>query len=112
MTATYDYGNGLAAEITSGGTDYYNTDATGNVTSLSGAGGSLVDTYDYTPFGTLLASTGSVGNPFQYAGGWGVTTGADGLDMRARYYDPATGRFITADPLGVPRRHQSLRICE
>ena len=102
VSATYDYGNGLAAEITSSGTDYYNTDATGDVTSLSGAGGNLVDTYDYTPFGTLLTSTGSIANPFQYAGGWGITTGTDGLlDMRTRHYDPTTGRFASRDAIGV-----------
>jgi RHS repeat-associated protein len=101
VTATYDYGDGLSAEITGGNTYYYNTDAAGNVTSLSGPGGSLADTYDYTPFGTLVASTGAVANPFQYSGAFGVTTGADGLiDTRARYYDPQSGDFITEDPGG------------
>ncbi len=102
VTATYDYGNGLAAEITGGTTDYYNTDAVGNVTSLSGASGNLVDTYDYTPFGTTLASTGSLANQFQFSGALGVTTDADGLVyMRARYYDPVTGRFDSTDPLNI-----------
>lgn len=101
VTATYDYGNGLAAETTSSGTDYYNIDATGNVMSLSGPGGALVNTYDYTPFGTLLASTGNVANPFQYSGVFGVTTGANGLiNMRARYLDPSNGTFISPDPIG------------
>jgi RHS repeat-associated protein len=102
VTATYDYGIGLAAVQTDGTTDYYNADANGNVTSLSGAGGSLVDTYDYTPSGTLLATTGTIANPFQYSGAWAVTTDTDGLiSMRARYYDPATGAFISRDPLGL-----------
>ena len=102
VTATYDYGDGLAAMIDSGGIYYYNMDAAGDITSLSGASGSLADTYDYAPFGTLLASSGSVINPFQYSGGLGVATGADGLvDMRARYYDPITGRFISRDPINI-----------
>jgi RHS repeat-associated protein len=102
VTATYDYGNGLAAVINSEGTEYYNTDAEGNVTSLSGGGGDLVDTYDYAPFGVLLASTSGDNNPFKYSGIFGIATEPNGLvNMRLRYYDPATGRFITRDPTGI-----------
>ncbi|WP_294533083.1 CARDB domain-containing protein, partial [uncultured Rhodoblastus sp.] len=102
VTATYDYGNGLAALSAGGATYYYNGDILGNVTSLSGAGGALVDTYAYTPFGTLLSSTGSVANPFQYAGLSGDATTRDGLvALGVRVYDPATGRFTSPDPTGL-----------
>ena len=102
VTATYDYGKGLTAQISSAGTNYYNADETGNIVSLSGTNGALADTYAYDPFGNLLASSGGVSNPFQYSGSFGITTGVNSLvDMRARYYDPATGRFITQDPTGI-----------
>ncbi|MGP0104360.1 CARDB domain-containing protein, partial [Rhodoblastus sp.] len=102
VAATYDYGaNGLAAVDESGATGYYITDLTDNVTGVSGADGALVDSYDYLPYGGVLASTGALANPFQFAGGLGDVS-SDGLvDMRARYYDVATGRFISMDPTGA-----------
>ena len=100
-TATYTYGNGLTAITSSGTTSYYNADASGNITSLSGVNGALAATYAYTPSGSLLNSTGSVVNPFQFNGGIGAMTEANGLvNTRARYYDPTTGRFMSADPAG------------
>src|ERR1700761_7671942 len=71
-------------------------------TTARGANGDLAASYEYSPYGTLIASTGSIANPFQFGGGIGETTGAGGLvDMRARYYDPSTGRFISEDPTGI-----------
>ena len=101
VTATYEYGNGLAAVVTGSGTDYYNADSEGNVTSLSGAGGALVDTYAYDPYGNLISSTGGAPNPFQYGGALGVFSVNSLYFMRARYYDPSLGRFITQDPSGL-----------
>jgi RHS repeat-associated protein len=101
-TATYEYGNGLAAVTTNTGTNYYNTDAIGNVTSLSGDGGNLLDTYDYTPFGIIFSSSGSFSNPFEYSGALGVVTNPSGLiAMGGRYYSPLLGRFVSLDPTGI-----------
>ncbi|WP_420382129.1 RHS repeat-associated core domain-containing protein [Novosphingobium sp.] len=100
-TATYVYGNGLTAVTSGGTTSYYNADASGNITSLSGANGTLTQTYVYSPTGTVLGSTGSVVNPFQFNGLAGAITQTNGLvNTRARYYDPTTGRFISQDPTG------------
>jgi RHS repeat-associated protein len=39
--------------------------------------------------------------PFKYAGQFGVMAEPNGLYyMRARYYDPGVGRFISEDPAG------------
>ena len=43
-------------------------------------------------------STGSIANPFRYAGQY--RDAESGLSyLRARYYDPATQQFLTVDPL-------------
>lgn len=77
---------------------YYQTDGLGSVTSLSDSKGNLVSTYEYDSFGNLLASTGSVSNPFRFTGReFDAETGL--YFYRARYYDPSIGRFISEDPV-------------
>ncbi len=61
-----------------------------------------MNSYSYLPFGQILTSSQSVSNPFQFGGQLGVLTVGGGLDlMRARFFSPQDGRFITRDPAGV-----------
>ena len=54
--------------------------------------------YETDAFGNLLDRSGEVPNPFVYAGR--EHDAALGLYyFRARYYDPALGRFLTPDPV-------------
>lgn len=86
------------AELRSGDTSYYEPDALGSPTSLSSSAGSLSNTYSYDSFGKLIASTGTITNPFGYTGReFDAETGI--YYYRARYYDPAVGRFISEDPI-------------
>jgi RHS repeat-associated protein len=86
------------AELNSGTSTYYEQDGLGSVTSLTSGAGSLVQTYKYDSFGKLSASSGSVSNSFQYtARDFDTETGL--YYYRARYYDPAAGRFLSEDPL-------------
>ena len=55
----------------------------------------MVDTYRYAPFGGLLAG-GTSNNNRRFTGETQDPTGL--LYLRARYYDPITGRFLTRDP--------------
>jgi RHS repeat-associated protein len=101
--ATYHYGLGLAA-VTGGAGNalYFNTDLIGNVTSVSGPSDNLIDSYFYLPFGETIQTGGNSGNPFQYGGGLGITSDGSGLDfMRARFYDPVLGRFVSRDPINL-----------
>jgi RHS repeat-associated protein len=101
VLAHYAQGPGTdepVAELRAGATGYYEQDALGTVTSLSGSTGTLSNTYTYDAFGNLTVSTGSLANPFQYTGrDYDPETGL--RYYRARYYDQAAGRFISEDPL-------------
>ena len=102
MIANYIYGLGLVYKIDAAGNSYYyHYDFTGNTVALTDADGNVVNKYAYTPFGTLVGSEELVSNPFRYVGQYGVMDDHNGLFyMRARYYDPEVGRFITKDPIG------------
>jgi RHS repeat-associated protein len=86
------------AEVRASTTSYYQADGLGSVTSLSNSSGALANTYTYDSFGKLTASTGTITNPYRYNGrDFDSETGLD--YYRARYYDPAIGRFISEDPI-------------
>ncbi len=103
LEAAYYYGLGLAAiSDGAGDTSYVLSDANENVTGLSGSTGTLADTYFYLPFGEADQMSGASDNPSQFSGDLGITTVGGGLDLiRARFYDPSLGRFISIDPSGI-----------
>ncbi|MBC7248827.1 MAG: hypothetical protein H5T62_00955 [Anaerolineae bacterium] len=81
---------------------FYHFDRVGSTLFLTDGGGNVTDAYAYDPYGTLLAHTGPSDQPFTFVGKWGVRQeGADGTlyHMRARYYDAATGHFVSRDPI-------------
>jgi RHS repeat-associated protein len=100
LLARYAQGAGIdepLAELRGGTTALYEQDGLGSVTSLSGSAGAIANTYAYDSFGVLTASTGTLGNPFQYTGrDYDSETGL--RYYRARYYDSAAGRFLSEDP--------------
>jgi RHS repeat-associated protein len=98
VQATFGYGpDGQLFSMTRGGqTYYYQLDAHGSVVSLANASGSIVDSYGYDPFGNVTTSTVGVANPFTYSGYWqDAKTGL--YHLKARWYEPVTGRFLTRD---------------
>ena len=81
---------------------FYHFDATGNTLALTDTNKAVVAAYAYDPYGRILASTGTVTQPFTYSGAWGVRQdGASGTlyQMRARWYDATIGRFLSPEPL-------------
>jgi RHS repeat-associated protein len=67
------------------------------VLALVDSSGSVLNTYEYDVFGAVRSSTGSTANPFTFTGE--QTDSNTGLEyLRARYYDSATGRFLSLDP--------------
>ncbi len=75
----------------------YLTDALGSTMALTDSTGAQQATYSYGPYGSMSIS-GSTTNSYGYTG-----RESDGLGIdyyRARYYNPAIGRFISEDPMG------------
>lgn len=85
---------------TTAGSFYYHYDPLGNVVNLTDASGATQWTYSYEPYGNPLTTTQNGGsapaNPIRYSGQYLDTTGL--YNLRARQYDPTTGRFNETDP--------------
>jgi RHS repeat-associated protein len=95
-----DQGDVYGERIGSSSYYYYLTDAEGSVVAvISGDGQTVSDRYSYDPYGTTTYSSGSVANPFGYAGGFTDATGL--IHFGARYYDPSTMRWAQVDSLGT-----------
>jgi RHS repeat-associated protein len=108
--ATYVYGNGIDEVLSmrrGGQSYYYHADDEGNVMKITGSTAGVQETNDYGDYGELLdggtlapKSGSTIGNPYFFAGA--RLDSETGLYyMRARYFEPRAGRFITRDPLGV-----------
>src|SRR5262249_26012260 len=68
---------------------------------LSDVNGAVTDSYLYKAFGAIAASSGATVNPFRFVGREGYYLDGDlgTYWLRARIYDPGTGRFTSRDPL-------------
>ena len=99
----YFYGaTGLEARIENI-TYYYVTDLRGSVVAIVDENGNIVNRYQYDDFGRVLQSEEQFFNPFRYVGQHGVMYSADNrYYMRARFYDPTIGRFLSEDPIWSP----------
>jgi RHS repeat-associated protein len=64
------------------------------VRQLADPAGQVVASYSFSPFGVPLGASG--GEPYGYTGEqWDASAGL--VFLRARYYQPATGRFLSKD---------------
>ncbi|MBK9471824.1 MAG: RHS repeat protein [bacterium] len=104
--AYYVYGVGLISRIGPESTpEYgcYHFNQVGSIVAVSGQDGvTLTHQYSYSPFGEIQSSSVPMqdSNPFRFGGLHGVMAeGATLLYMRARYYSPSSGRFLSEDPI-------------
>ncbi len=93
----YTYGNNLISINNNGTLGFYHTDEHGNVSAISDTNKNVVADYDFDAFGNETVSTDTYYNPMRYCGEY-YDTETDLIYLRARYYDPSVGRFISEDP--------------
>ncbi len=76
---------------------YYLYNGHGDVVQIVDTSGTVKNTYDYDVWGNFLKKEETIENHFTYFGQtYDETTGL--YYLRARYYDPTTGRFTQQDP--------------
>ena len=102
ITRYYIHGAGLLAAVTPTDDLYcYHYDAIGSTVAITDVTESIINSYDYTPFGIIVNESETFSQPFKYVGSLGVMAEVNGFYyMRVRYYAPVIGRFTSEDPLG------------
>ncbi len=87
-----------------GAIEYLHADRIGSVRLITDASGAVVGTNTFDSYGKRIDHTESADSAFGFTGA--LTDPDTGLVyLRARDYDPATGQFLTVDPL-VGTTHQ------
>jgi RHS repeat-associated protein len=88
---------GLAQYDATNGWQYVTSDRVGSVRLLVKPNGEVALSQSFDPFGNVLGRTGAGQSVFGYTGEQTDPTGL--VFLRARYYDPRVGRFLTADSI-------------
>ncbi|HEX4161668.1 MAG TPA: DUF6531 domain-containing protein, partial [Acidimicrobiales bacterium] len=99
----YIYGDGPVAMQTPTATYFYHLDPQGSVSELSDGSGNIVASYTYDGYGNVTtAGTSAPANPLLYKGQY-LDSRTGLYNLRARDYDPTTGRFTQRDtvPMAV-----------
>ncbi|XOK62253.1 RHS repeat-associated core domain-containing protein [Paenibacillus elgii] len=97
LKARYIRGNGLAARAdASGAKTYYLHNGHGDVVGLADGSGNILNQYTYDIWGNPLTVTEQVSQPFRYSGEF-WDNNAHLQYLRARWYDPSVGRFMSQD---------------
>jgi len=116
VTRTYTYGlqrigENLSPAVTGNNAwtpSFYVYDGAGSVRQLTNSAGVVTDEYEYDAYGNSFTKQGTTPNNYLYRGEqYDLDLGL--YYLRARYYNPATGRFMSRDPEeGVPTDPASL----
>jgi len=107
VTKTYAFGLDRLNSTADGTTQYFLQDGLGSSIGLVDSNGVVSEAYSYDAFGNIRSQNASQG--FLYTGEQ-RDAGTGLIYLRARYYDPALGRFISRDPafIGEQSETQSL----
>jgi RHS repeat-associated protein len=97
LLVAYLYGDDLIKQTRSSTKNYFHYDGLGSTRALTDNLGQLTDTYIFSAFGELLAGTGITENNYLFTGEQ-FDPNLGFYYLRARFYNPAIGRFLTVDP--------------
>jgi RHS repeat-associated protein len=93
-TNTYTYGLGRISQ-TNTETEYFLTDALASVRQLTDTAGEITLSKTYNPYGENVYSGGDAQTNYGFTGEYTDVTG--NVYLRARYYNPNDGRFMSRD---------------
>ena len=96
FVAAYTTGLGMISQYRGTQTQYYYANAIGSVNALADSTEAITDTYQYSAYGNLASSSGSSTNNYRYAGE-NFDSGLNNYYLRARFYNPGNGRFMSMD---------------
>jgi RHS repeat-associated protein len=96
VTKRYVYGPMRISMATPTTTSFYLYDGGGSVRGLADSAGVVTDTWSYDAFGNTVARTGTTANDMLYRGEQ-FDADLGFYYLRARWYDPVKGRFLSAD---------------
>jgi RHS repeat-associated protein len=94
---SFVYGWDLISQEDTNGRIYYQVDGLDSTRNLTDVNGAILAEYDYDAYGNSTRNIGNVSNSYLFTGEQ-FDEAVDGYYLRARYYDPTTGRFISTDP--------------
>jgi RHS repeat-associated protein len=95
-TTYYIYGQDLLYSLKADGPHYHHADSLGSTIAVTDSTGAVEQTIDYDIFGAMRTSTGASGTTYTFTGEENDASGL--VYLRARYLDPAQGRFLSRDP--------------
>ena len=96
VKVAYLYGDDLVSQYRENKVNYYHYDGLGSTRVLTDNSGASTDSYDYEAFGELLAQSGNTENNYLYTGEQ-IDPNTGNYYLRARYYNPEKGRFLSMD---------------
>ncbi|MEK7084813.1 MAG: RHS repeat-associated core domain-containing protein, partial [Patescibacteria group bacterium] len=99
VTKSIIYGLGTIAEVDNLGVlTYVHEDVLGSAALLTDDTGASVQRYEYEPFGAIMGMDGTRETKYLFTG-QEFDPESELYYYNARYYNPATGRFISRDPI-------------
>ncbi|HPT89939.1 MAG TPA: polymorphic toxin-type HINT domain-containing protein [Acetivibrio sp.] len=99
LIVSYVYGDDLISQKRGDNFSYYHYDGIGSTRVLTDKDGNVTDTYTYDSFGMLISWTGTTENDYLFTGEQ-YDANVNFYYLRARYMNPALGRFLTMDSWG------------